>query len=52
MEDMKNIFKDFNKEAEYIQAKREKAIEYLGSKWIVAKSNYVKKKDKDDSASV
>ena len=36
----------FNKEAEYLQQKREAAIAYLGNKWILAKANHVQKKEK------
>lgn len=45
---MSNVFKhpDFKKEAEYLKAKREAAIAYLGDKWILAKANQVQKKEK------
>ena len=33
-----------HKEAPSLTKKREEAIRYLGDKWILAKSNYVQKK--------
>lgn len=36
----------FNKEAEYLQKKRDAAILYLGDRWVLAKVNQVQKKVK------
>lgn len=36
--------KPFSKEAEYIQAKRDEAIKWLGKKWILHPANKVQKK--------
>lgn len=36
---------DFKKEAEYLQAKREAAIAWLGDRWILSKANQVQRKD-------
>lgn len=45
---MTSVFKhnDFKKEAEYLQAKREKAIAYLGEKWLLHPVNHAKPKQK------
>jgi len=36
----------FSKEAEYLKAKREEAIAYLGNKWVLSEANKVQKKEK------
>lgn len=35
------------KEASTLKDKREKAIKYLGDKWVLSKANQIKKKPKD-----
>lgn len=35
-------------EAEYLAAKRQEAINYLGDKWLGAKTNFVKNKEKHE----